>query len=293
MTQTVPAIVRAAEQRDVLTAALAYEHMGLSVLACNRDKSPAVHSWRHLTTRRARVETVEAWERAGLLASVGIICGAVSGGLVVVDCDGEDAVQTFRRAFPRLADTFSVQSGSGQGEHFYLLANDVPATARVVGAAFGNIEMRSNGAYVIAPPSVHPTGQRYTVHQDYEIRWVNNLIGLRNWIHGQILEKHGGNMPAPNTAQPVVNADAYARAALIIQADRVRDARAGARNNQLNLSAFSLGRFIRDGRLSREEVINALEIAAAHLVETDGIASVRRTINSGISAGAMKYEMGK
>lgn len=293
MTQTIPAIVRAAESSDVLTAALAYERMGFSVLACQRDKSPTVRAWRHLTTRRARVETIEAWERAGMLASVGIICGAVSGGLVVVDCDGDEAVQTFRRAFPRLADTYSVKSGSGQGEHFYLLADDVPATARVVGAAFGNIEMRSNGSYVIAPPSLHPSGNPYTVHQDYEIRWVANLIALRNWIHGQIADKHGGVMPAPHAAQPVVNADAYAKAALIIQADRVRDARPGARNNQLNLSAFSLGRFVREGRLSREEVISALELAASHLTETDGIASVRRTINSGISAGIIKYEQGK
>ena len=293
MTQTIPAIVRAAESSDVLTAALAYERMGFSVLACQRDKSPTVRAWRHLTTRRARVETIEAWERAGMLASVGIICGAVSGGLVVVDCDGDEAVQTFRRAFPRLADTYSVKSGSGQGEQFDWLADDVPQTARVVGAAFGNIEMRSNGSYVIAPPSIHPTGQAYTVHQDYEIRWASNLIALRNWIHGQIAEKHGGVMPAPHAAQPVVNADAYAKAALIIQADRVRDARPGARNNQLNLSAFSLGRFVREGRLSREEVISALENAAAHLADADGIASVRRTINSGISAGIIKYEQGK
>ena len=100
-------------------------------------------------------------------------------------------------------------------------------------------------------------------------------------------------MPAPHPAQPVVNADAYAKAALIIQADRVRDARPGARNNQLNLSAFSLGRFVREGRLSLVEVVSALENAAAHLADADGIASVRRTINSGISAGIIKYEQGK
>ena len=78
MTQTIPAIVRAAEARDVLTAALAYERMGFSVLACQRDKAPAVRAWRHLTTRRAHVETIEAWERAGMLASVGIIWGTSS-----------------------------------------------------------------------------------------------------------------------------------------------------------------------------------------------------------------------
>lgn len=287
---TTPNIVRAAASRDTLTAALAYEQLGLSVLACKRDKSPALRQWRHLTERRAAPDTIEAWDRTELLTSVGIICGAVSRGLVVIDCDGLEAVREFGRAFPALTDTYKVESGSGQGAHFYLYVSQVPPTTRTVGQSFGNIELRSNGSYVIAPPSLHPSGRAYRVVQPYEIKWVDNLHALRSWIESLIRAKHGGVMPPAANAGKVFNPTPYARAALRIQADRVECAPLHNRNNQLNISAFSMGRFIREGQISRMEVEQALEHAAAALTADDGILSVKRTIQSGIEAGLVKYD---
>lgn len=289
MTNTIPAIVRAAESRDVLAAALQYEQMGFSVLACKVDKSPALRSWKHLTTRRANRETISLWGTTGILQSVGIICGEISN-LVVIDCDGIDAVAEFRRSFPALTDTYTVVSGSGKGAHFYLRVGDMPPTTRTVGQPFGNIELRSRGSYIIAPPSMHPSGRAYRIGLHTEIKWVAQVHTLRRWIESLIKTKHGGIMPPPAN-QPVFNASAYARAALRAQADRVRLAPEGARNNQLNRAAFSMGRFIREGQISREEVQAELERAAAALAATDGIESVRRTIQSGISAGITKYEV--
>lgn len=290
MLTTVPDIVRAAESRTVLQAALAYEQLGFSCLACNIDKSPAVRQWKHLSTRRASQETIKLWAHTGLLKSVGLILGDVSRGIVVIDCDGLDAVLEFAHAFPALTDTYKVESGSGKGAHFYLQVDDVPPTTRTVGQHFGNIELRSGGSYVIAPPSAHPSGMHYRVVQPFPIKRVTNLNAVRRWIEALIAEKHGGKMPPAANARAVVHTSAYARAALLIQADRVAAARIGARNMALNMAAFRMGRLVREGNISRADVESALEQAAQDLIETDGIASVRRTIESGLNAGIEKYE---
>ena len=286
MTTTKPNILRAAYQEKTYEAALEYAAMGFSVLACKLDKSPALRAWKHLTTRRATTETINLWYRTGLLESVGVICGEVSGGLVVIDCDGYEAVEKFSHAFPALTDTFSVISGSHKGEHYYLYVDEVPPTTRTVGQVFGNIEMRSNGAYVIAPPSLHPSGNKYAISKPYEIKRVKNLHALRSWIEKLILEKHGGVMPPP--AGKVFNPTPYAAAALKSECDKVMFAPVGSRNDTVNIAAFKLARFVKAGQLHRSTVESAILQAAASWLGNENPAWVQRTIKSGLDAGMIK-----
>ena len=279
-------ILEAAYSKTVYAAALKYLELGFSVLPCHVDKSPAIQAWKRLQVAGANKPMIEAWSRAGLLSSVGVICGQVSGNLVVVDCDGHAAVSAFVKRFPELTDTYTVVSGSRKGAHFYLYADTCPPTTRVTGADFGNIEMRSNGAYVIAPPSLHPSGNQYRVSYPEPILRVSDLYDLKKWIESLIREKHGGIMPPPTGK--VWNADKYARGALKDECERVALTSVG-RNNALNVAAFRMARFVRDGRISRDEVETALEYAASHLAADDGIMSVKRTIKSGLDAGIVRY----
>lgn len=286
MTITTPRIINAARQNTVHAAALEYAAMGISLLACKTDKSPALRNWKHLQARRAMPDTINLWARTGLLQSVGIICGEVSRNLVVVDCDGLDAVKEFSRAFPALTDTYTVISGSGKGAHFYLYSDECPPTTRTVGQPFGNIEMRSNGAYVIAPPSLHPSGQKYSVDKPYAIRTVPNLHALRAWIEGLIKAKHGGVMPPP--AGTVFNPAPYAASALKSECDKVLFAPIGTRNDTINLAAFKMGRFVKSGQLHRSTVETAILQAAASWLGNENDTWVRKTIKSGLDAGILK-----
>ncbi len=85
--------------------------------------------------------------------------------------------------------------------------------------------------------------------------------------------------------------DKYIRTAILGEARRVLESTPGVnRNNTLNDAAFSLGRFVRAGRLTEEKVESYLLRAAAAkgLDESEAL----RTIRSGID-GAMTNGSGR
>jgi len=166
-------MVAASHHDTILECSLAYVEMGLSILPV-RGKQPAV-AWSQFQTKRAPYSFVHNWQRANLLPGVGIVCGQVSGNLSVMDCDGLEAVATFERTFPHLLDTFTVVSGSGNGKHYYYFTTHRQPTTRTKG-----FELRSDGCYVVAPPSIHPVSGKTYVPNRTEIRTVPNLSENRN-----------------------------------------------------------------------------------------------------------------
>jgi hypothetical protein len=283
----IPLIVQAAKASNIHLATLLYMQANISVLPVKADKSPALKYWQHLQTRIAQHATINHWQRCELLTGVGLILGKVSGNLVVIDCDGLDAVDAFTQRFPKLVDTYTVVSGSRQGAHFYYYAKWCPPTTRVTGLSHGNIELRSNGTYVVAPPSIHSSGNAYTVSNPTRIQHVFDMNEVVNWIKDLMREKHGGVLPPARNAasNEVRHSDAYGRAALAGECASVRMAPAGNRNDQLYRSALKLGSLIADNRIDRGTVESDLFAAAAALAESDGPESARRTIASGIDKG--------
>ncbi|MFN8531562.1 MAG: bifunctional DNA primase/polymerase [Anaerolineae bacterium] len=101
-----PPIVQAAQQDTILSAALAYTALSLSVIPLD-GKRPALKSWTQYQQQCADVQTIRAWS----FGNVGIVCGAVSGNLVVLDLDGAAGYAAFAATFPALAQTYTVASG--------------------------------------------------------------------------------------------------------------------------------------------------------------------------------------
>jgi hypothetical protein len=89
------------------------------------------------------------------------------------------------------------------------------------------------------------------------------------------------------------NINPYTRAAFDDEVNKVAGAAPGAggagsgRNNQLNRSAFALGRLVGGGELPRGQVEYELLVAAERcgLVNDDGVRDAERTIQSGLDAG--------
>jgi uncharacterized membrane protein len=177
-----PPMVQAAQEQTALAAALAYAALGLSVIPLV-GKRPALTTWTEYQQTAASQETIKAWNNAGLLKNIGIVCGKVSGNLVALDLDGAAGYPAFVATFPTLAETYTVASGGGVGKHVYFGVEQMPASVKAMGTPIGNLELCGEGRQVVAPPSIHPTtGQLYRVEQAMDVLRVPDLTELVMWI---------------------------------------------------------------------------------------------------------------
>lgn len=176
-----PLIVQAA-QSNIVEAAKGYAALGMSVIPL-KGKRPALNSWTQYQQRRATPSEIETWHKQGLLQNIGIVCGAVSGNLVVLDLDGAAGYPAFAASFPQLAETYTVATGGGVGKHVYFHVDTVPPSVKAMNTPIGNLELCGEGRQVVAPPSVHPiTGQPYRVEKACDIAQVSDLAELVRWI---------------------------------------------------------------------------------------------------------------
>jgi len=187
------------ERRGTVEAALRYAALGFSVIPL-RGKMPAV-TWKTYQTRRASVGEISRWARRGLFGNVGIVCGAASGNLTVLDFDMPGAYAAFRARFPALAASYTVASGGG-GWHIYLRADVLPHSRRGRG-----VELCAEGRQVVAPPSIHPNGRPYRVLNPSPILHVPNLEEVAQWIRPDAAKTWPGlTQPAAGVSPSLVDA---------------------------------------------------------------------------------------
>ncbi len=145
----------------LLDAALQYEQRGWSVIPlAARAKKPDLRKWQPHQNQRAEDKTIREWWGANPQRNIGIVTGEISG-LVVLDVDGDEGRASLRDL--TLPATPTVQTG--RGLHYYF-AHPGFHVANAVGFLPG-LDIRADGGYVVAPPSVHPSGTRY--------EWAPNL----------------------------------------------------------------------------------------------------------------------
>ena len=93
--------------------------------------------------------------------NVAIATGPASG-IFVVDVDGLDAEATLRRLEAEhgaLPATVEVITARGRHIYFKWPQEAVRNSAGKIGA---HIDVRGDGGYVLCPPSIHPSGRRYS-----------------------------------------------------------------------------------------------------------------------------------
>jgi len=227
------AVHEAAAQPTALEAALAYRQAGLSVIPL-KGKRPALPAWKRYQQEHPTEAEIKTWHEAGLLDNVGVVCGAVSGNLVVIDFDGLGAYGAFAALFPSLAESYTVRTGGGEGRHLYLYVDKLPATTKAMDTPLGNVELRAGGSQVVAPPSVHPvTGKAYTVERPLAIRRVPDLDDVVAWI-----ERFQADTPKHTAWRPprhLPGTESVINPALIQAiADRLRERRHRQRGEWIN-----------------------------------------------------------
>ena len=140
-----------------LSAALHYRDKGFSVIPIRPDKKPFIQ-WADFQKRRATSEEIRAWWSQWPRANLAIVTGEISG-IFVVDCDNEVAYENIQELLP---DNFvSCIVKSPRGYHIYLFYS----ANQTIGNATGimpNVDIRGEGGYIIAPPSINAEGKAYS-----------------------------------------------------------------------------------------------------------------------------------
>ena len=124
------------------------------------DKRPLVR-WEEFQDRHPSEAEAGGWLRQWPEAGIAVVTGAISG-LIVVDVDpghrGDESLEKLEREHGALATTVECRTGGG-GRHLYF-AHPGRLIRNKVGLAPG-IDIRGDGGYVVAPPSLHASGLRY------------------------------------------------------------------------------------------------------------------------------------
>lgn len=123
-----------------------------------RSKVPLKDS-RGLLEATTDLEQIKKWWGENPDYNIGLATG---GGLVVLDVDPE-AGGVESMAELTIPETRSVITGSG-GIHFYFKTDkEIRNTAsKIAGVKRRGLDIRGDGGYVVAPPSVHPSGGAYS-----------------------------------------------------------------------------------------------------------------------------------
>lgn len=127
--------------------AVQYLEMGYSVIPVDKDKRAKV-KWEKYQHEYATMEDLEHWFLNQPHNNIAIVTGKISG-ITVIDLDKHKGVDLTK--FPE--DTYTVKTGNG-GLHLYYAYNpEAPTVADVFKDGKG-VDIRNDGGYVVAPPSV-------------------------------------------------------------------------------------------------------------------------------------------
>ena len=187
--------------RDNTDAALALVARGLQVFplhspqgdACDCNKrdcaSPAKHprTMHGLLDATDNADTISRWWTTWPHANVGVATGQASG-IVVIDVDpihgGDEQIMALVAEHGTLPYGPAVKTGSG-GQHYWFKHPGTPVPSRNGQIAPG-VDVKGDGGYVVAPPSVHATGVSYEWYADLEDA---ELPAMPDWLYERAIAR--------------------------------------------------------------------------------------------------------
>ncbi len=162
----------------LLDSALDYIDRGYSVIPLRFDgdvanrKRPLLPSWLEFQLNPPGAQQVRDWWEKWPEANVGIVTGDVSG-LVVIDLDGKNATELLKEKGLLIPETAAVQTGNGYHAFFsYGGREKIQNRTRMLSDDGSAVDVRGEGGYVVAPPSIHGSGRVY--------KWARSLDELKS-----------------------------------------------------------------------------------------------------------------
>jgi len=150
--------------KEIKDKAKEYLMAQLSVIPTKEDKVPALPSWTPYQSQRIKENEVEALFSGANIKGLGIICGAVSGNLEVIDVDTKhdttgslwDELRTLiQDNLPELYSRLVIAQTKSGGYHIYYRCKEIKGNLKLATKLNKEvlIETRGQGGYVIAPPT--------------------------------------------------------------------------------------------------------------------------------------------
>lgn len=241
-------------------------------------------------------DIIAAWWDKYTDANIGLSCSA--SGVVALDGDPSRYNDESRDIVAKLmSDDYAtaIQSTPTKGHHFVYMVPPGAILTNSSGQLPPGIDVRANG-YILLTPSIVQYRGDDAVAKGVE----DGFIGRYRWQPSplemppqplpdfviDLLKTRPPERLAP-IALPPLNGnhgtDRYAAAALEKELDTLARTPEGGRNEQLNVSAFSLGQLVGGGALDESEVIDKLETVALAIGLDER--EIKRTIQSGLTKG--------
>jgi len=135
-----------------------YRQLGICAIPAPwGEKGPKI-DWRTYQKRVPTDDELRAWFDDGKPHNVAAVCGAISGNLVVLDNDLLDNYFKFFDGAQKVErKTLVAVTGGGKRHVYFRTPRPIPSSK----IPQLKLEIRSEGNVVIAPPSLHPSGNYY------------------------------------------------------------------------------------------------------------------------------------
>ncbi len=244
---------------EFLDAAIEYASKGMAVFPLKpRAKEPITKNGVKDATTNFNI--IKKWWSKHPNANIGIACGEPSGGLLVIDLDlkenginGLDTLHNWERDNGELPETVRSITGKGGAHIFYRINYKEKNRVNLL----EGIDVRSDGGYIVAPPSIHPNGRRYEWEYDpdeYDIAEADESV-LRLLSTGKKAEVDTFIMP--ETVQSGKRNDTIYRLACSLQAKGLPD-------NVILVTCQSSNKTMCNPPLDDDEIEKIVESALKH-----------------------------
>ena len=160
-----------AEQSEIIKMAHKLIDEGISVFPIQPFKKKPVDEWKEFQSRIMSHDEVKKRFLVGY--NIAVVCGKISGNLVVLDFDDMKLYD----AWTPKNETRTVYSG--KGVHVYYRLPYTPETSHFKNRYGIPFDIQGEGTYVVAPPSWHMGKSKYYTHETnspWEIKFFNDNI---------------------------------------------------------------------------------------------------------------------
>lgn len=155
--------------KEIKDKAKEYLKAQLSVIPTKEDKLPALPTWKPYQSQRIKEDEVEGLFTGANVKGLAIICGAISGGLEVIDVDTkhdttgslwDELRALIEDNLPELYSRLVIAQTKSGGYHIYYRCSSIAGNLKLSTKKNKEvlIETRGEGGYVVAPPT---TGYKY------------------------------------------------------------------------------------------------------------------------------------
>lgn len=149
---------------------------------------------------------ITEWYNRYPLANVGILTGKISN-LIVLDVDprhdGDQSLALMQQEFGPLPPTVKVKTG-GNGFHFYFKYANASANIPNRANFLKGLDIRADGGYIVAPPSIHATKLEYTWDMS-----INTIAPIPDWLEELIMNKQHSIQSNTKIILPTPQAQAH------------------------------------------------------------------------------------